>query len=101
MKSSVRKHRDAFLMFLAALVVSLLTTLPAITAAAQRAIAARPKPPQFEQLDMNRDGHVDRNEAGLVAGLDKVFERADRSGDGTLDKVEYAKALSMIGGARK
>ena len=101
MQSSVRKHREAFLMFLAALVVSLLTTLPAVTAAAQRAIAAKPKPPSFYQLDLNRDGHVDRREAGLVSGLDAVFEQADRSGDGVLDQVEYAKALALIGGRKR
>jgi hypothetical protein len=99
-KSPVHAQREAFLLFLGALLISLLTTLPAVTAAAQRAIAAKPRPPAFEQLDMNRDGHVDRREAGVVQGLDAVFDRADRQGDGKLDRVEYAKALSLIGGKK-
>ena len=51
----------------------------------------------FEQLDRNRDGYVDRNEAEGQPGLNAVFDRADRHPDGRLDKVEYAKALSFIG----
>jgi hypothetical protein len=99
-KSPVQTQREAFLLFLAALLVSLLTTLPAVTAASQRAIAAKPRPPVFEQLDLNRDGLVDRREAALVQGLDGVFDQADRHGDGKLDRVEYAKALSLVGGRK-
>jgi hypothetical protein len=96
-KSPVQTQREAFLLFLGALLISLLITLPAVTAASQRAIAAKPRPPAFEQLDMNRDGIVDRREAGLVQGLDAVFDQADRLADGRLDRVEYGKALSLIG----
>jgi hypothetical protein len=101
MRQPLRKERNAFLLFLAALFISLMTTLPAVTAATARAIAARPQPPSFEQLDRNRDGYVDRREGAQVPGLDAVFERADRREDGKLDKVEYAKALSLIDGRRR
>ena len=79
-----------------------MSALPIVTASlgTQHYAVAQLQAPReltFEQLDRNRDGYVDRNEAEAQPGLNTVFDRADRHPDGRLDKVEFAKALSMIG----
>ena len=77
-----------------------MSALPIVTASlGTPRYAATPQAPQqltFEQLDRNRDGYVDRREAAALAGLDAVFDAADRRARGKLDKVEYAKALAMM-----
>lgn len=50
----------------------------------------------FERADRNRDGFVDKSEAGVVPGLSANFERADRSRDGKLDPQEFAKGLEIL-----
>ena len=99
MNARLRQNRTTFLFFLAAIYVSLMGALPIVTAGLPTVryarMAAAYGEPTFEQLDFNHDGYVDRNEAARLPGLDAVFERADRQGDGRLDKVEYAKALAM------
>ena len=50
----------------------------------------------FERADRNRDGFVDKSEAGVVPGLSANFERADRSRDGKLDPDEFARGLQIL-----
>ena len=102
MNHRLRQERTVFLLYLGAVFVSLMSALPIVTASlgTQRFAVAQPDAPReftFEELDRNRDGYVDRAEAGAQPGLNAVFDRADRHPDGRLDKVEFAKALSMIG----
>ncbi len=101
MNHRLRQERTVFLLYLGAVFVSLMTALPIGTASlGTPRYAAAPTQAReltFEELDRNRDGYVDRQEALAQPGLDAVFDRADRHPDGRLDKVEYAKALSMIG----
>jgi hypothetical protein len=52
--------------------------------------------PNFEQADRNKDGQVDKSEAGVVPGLSANFERADRNKDGKLDQAEFDKGLQIL-----
>jgi len=106
MNHRLRQERTVFLLYLGAVFISLMSALPIVTAslgtpryamAQPASLAMAPRELTFEQLDRNRDGYVDRNEAEAQAGLNTVFDRADRHPDGRLDKVEFAKALSLIG----
>ena len=102
MNHRLRQERTVFLLYLGAVFISLMSALPIVTASlsAQRYMVAQPAAPReltFEQLDRNRDGYVDRAESEAQPGLSAVFDRADRHPDGRLDKVEFGKALSMIG----
>jgi hypothetical protein len=100
MNSRLRQERTHFVLFLGAAYLSLMCALPIITASLSTMQYARAQSPtaqpNFEQLDRNRDGYVDRAEALALAGLDNVFNEADRRPDGRLDKVEFARALAMI-----
>ena len=106
MNHRLRQERTVFLLYRGAVFVSLMSALPIVTASlsAQRyatvqpaSLSMAPRELTFEQLDRNRDGYVDRTEAEAQPGLSAVFDRADRHPDGRLDKVEYGKALSLIG----
>jgi EF hand len=109
MRQSRRPQRNVFLLFLGAIFVALMTALPLVTAQTQPApeeknpppAAAQQQPPQldhpgFEQADRNKDGHVDKSEAGVVPGLSANFERADRNRDGKLDRAEFDKGLQIL-----
>jgi hypothetical protein len=112
MKDNLRRERTVFLLFLGACFLALLVALPIVTAqqqgakkeeiqkpqsaAAGASAAATAESPNFEQADRNKDGFVDKSEAGVVPGLSANFERADRSRDGRLDPEEFAKGLEIL-----
>lgn len=109
MRQSPRWERNAFLLFLGACFIALIAALPIVTAQTQpeaKKEQPAPKPsaaagatvehPSFAQLDRNKDGLIDKNEASPVPGLSALFERADTSGDGKLDEAEYKKGLEIL-----
>ena len=115
MNSRLRKNRNAFMAFVAAELVALFAAMPLAAQQGQKQQAAQPQErqpqerhaavsrqpaptPQFEQADRNKDGLVDKSEAGVVPGLSANFERADRSKDGKLDKEEFARGLAIVVG---
>ena len=107
MRQNLRPQRNVFLLFLGAIFVALMTALPLVTAQTQQSSEEKPAPqpsqpsqpldhPGFEQADRNKDGHVDKSEAGVVPGLSANFERADRNRDGKLDRAEFDKGLQIL-----
>lgn len=107
MKQTLRPQRNVFLLFLGAIFVALMTALPLVVAQNQQAAEEKPAPqaaqppiapdhPSFEQADRNKDGYLDKSEAGVVPGLSANFERADRNEDGKLDRAEFAKGLQIL-----
>lgn len=107
MRQNLRPQRNVFLLFLGATFVALMMALPLVTAQTQPQeqkpapqAAQQPAPqldhPGFEQADRNKDGQVDKSEAGVVPGLSANFERADRNRDGKLDRAEFDKGLQIL-----
>ena len=106
MNPKLRPRRSAFLLFLGACFVALMSALPLVTAQVQKDAANMAAPsagagastdaPDFERADRNKDGFVDKSEAGVVPGLSANFERADRNKDGKLDRAEYAQGLRIL-----
>jgi EF hand len=107
MRQNRRPQRNVFLLFLGTTFVALMTALPLVTAQTQQAQEEKAAPqaaqqpqqldhPGFEQADRNKDGHVDKSEAGVVPGLSANFERADRNRDGKLDRAEFDKGLQIL-----
>ena len=47
------------------------------------------------QLDRNKDGSVDKQEARASASLSAIFDKADTNKDGKLDAAELSAASSM------
>jgi hypothetical protein len=106
MKQTLRPQRNLFLLFLGAIFVGLMSALPLVVAQNQPPAEQKPAPqaqqsfppehPSFEQADRNKDGYLDKSEAGVVPGLSANFERADRNKDGKLDKAEFDKGLQIL-----
>jgi hypothetical protein len=112
MNQQLRYQRTLFVLFLGACFVALIAALPIVTAqteqAKKQAAPQAPQPaqsaaagssaehPSFGQADRNKDGFVDKSEAGVVPGLSANFERADRNKDGKLDDGEFAKGLEIL-----
>ena len=109
MKHNRRPQRNIFLLFLGATFVALMTALPLVTAQTQPSTqeqnpapqaaqqpAPQPDHPGFEQADRNKDGFLDKSEAGVIPGLSANFERADRNRDGKLDRAEFDKGLQIL-----
>ena len=124
MSKQRRQGRNLFLLFLGLTFAAVIAGLPLVTTsqaqapkkeaeaaapAAQsaqgstappRASTAPARPsadhPNFEQADRNKDGQIDKSEAGVVPGLSANFERADRNKDGKLDQAEFDKGLQIL-----
>ena len=113
MNPTLRQQRSVFLLFLGACFVALMAALPIVTAQTQQHLQKKnelgrqsaaggvtaPAPgenPSFEQADRNKDGFIDKSEAGVVPGLSANFERADRNRDGRLDQAEFEKGLQVL-----
>jgi hypothetical protein len=115
MNESLRPQRNLFLLFLGMTFITLMSALPLVVAqnteqadpkpsaaqpsAAQGATAPQslaPEHPGFEQADRNKDGFLDKSEAGVIPGLSANFERADRNRDGKLDPAEFEKGLQIL-----
>ena len=110
MRHNRRPQRNIFLLFLGATFVALMTALPLVTAQTQEqkpappasagSSAPQPAPqldhPGFEQADRNKDGFLDKSEAGVIPGLSANFERADRNRDGKLDQAEFDRGLQIL-----
>lgn len=60
------------------------------------AAKARAASPEFEQVDANKDGSVDKREANAVPGLIAVFDKADANRDGKLNKAEFRMAEGLM-----
>jgi hypothetical protein len=112
MNRRLRRQRTAFLAYLGTCFVALMAALPIVSAQTQpppplkkeageqkqrsAAAGASAEHPDFDQADRNKDGVVDKSEAGVVPGLSANFERADRSRDGKLDRDEFARGLEIL-----
>ena len=108
MKLHTRERRSVFLVFLGACFVALMTALPIVTAQVEKEAMSKPSAapaaaggpstdaPDFERADRNKDGIVDKSEAGVVPGLSANFERADRNKDGRLDRQEFQEGLRIL-----
>ena len=101
-----RRDRSAFWLYLGLVSLALLSPLPLLHAQSRPADAGKtrtasiPSSPvllDFDGLDRNRDGFIDKSEAGRVPGLSAYFERADRNKDGRLDRDELARGLALVG----
>ncbi len=76
------------------------TTDQAQAARAQPATPATPAEPgkkTWADLDVNKDGNLDKTEAAPIPTLEAVFETADTNADGSLTGEEYKKYLAMNG----
>lgn len=82
---------------------------PTNTAASQSAAPATPATPAtpanpaapakktWSDLDINKDGSLDKNEAANIPSLQTVFDQADANADGALTGDEYKRYLASNG----
>ena len=111
MTSRVRLHRNAYWLFLGVVLPALVLPVPllnaqsvnqgntkpvAVPAQAPAPVVDNPRP-DFDKADRNKDGFIDKSEAGVVPGLSAHFERVDRNRDGKLDRDEFGRGLTVVG----
>jgi hypothetical protein len=108
----LRQQRTVFLLFLGACFVAIMAALPIVTAQTQKQMQtqrmdkSQPQSaaaggtaatnPEFDRVDRNKDGFIDKGEAGVVPGLSANFERADTNKDGKLDAAEFQNGLQIL-----
>jgi hypothetical protein len=78
------------------------TTKPAQTAASQPATPspqsdAAPAKKTWADLDVDKDGNLNKAEAATVPALQAVFDQADANADGALSGDEYKTYLAASG----
>jgi hypothetical protein len=76
------------------------TTDQAQAAQSQPATPATPAEPgkkTWADLDVNKDGNLDKTEAAPIPTLQAVFDTADTNADGALTGEEYKTYLAMNG----
>src|SRR5205823_5784207 len=67
---------------------------PTSTSPPAKPMAAISKAPKFEDLDLNHDGSIQRNELSATMDADSMLLKYDRNGDGKLSRGEYASYLA-------
>lgn len=83
------------------------TTDQAQAAQSQPATPATPATPAepgkktWADLDVNKDGNLDKTEAAPIPTLQAVFDTADSNADGALSGEEYKTYLAMNGDKAK
>jgi hypothetical protein len=96
----LRSQRNAFLVFLGAIFVTLMAALPIVVAGLSGGrITAPPEALRglsFAALDRNHDGYVDSSETAGLEALASTFAAADSNGDGRLDRREFARAQARL-----
>lgn len=72
------------------------STNPAATGAAPGATvsAAAPARKTWAELDANQDGSLSKDEAGAMAALAAIFDKADADANGALTGAEYKAYVS-------
>ena len=75
--------------FVVGILLLLLHSIAQNTRADNTVEALRQLDSLFRNLDINKDGRLDRREAGREAGLDALFARADLDRDSSLTAFEY------------
>lgn len=61
------------------------------------ATPAEPGKKTWADLDVNKDGNLDKTEAAPIPSLEAVFDIADTNADGQLTGEEYKNYLAMNG----
>lgn len=81
-----------------AVLAAVLLSLGSVAAVAQTAKSAvqTAAAGEFDALDVNKDGYVDKGEAQALPGLGAVFDKADTKKTGKLDREQFAAAVAMI-----
>jgi hyperosmotically inducible periplasmic protein len=79
--------------FAAATIATLTLTQPAH--ADPEASTTLPLNPEFQQLDVNHDNYISRDEAAKLGNFTRAFDEADENRDGRLDRDEFAKAQAI------
>jgi hypothetical protein len=95
----LREQRNAFLVFLGAIFVSVMAALPIVVAGLSGGQITAPEALRglsFAELDRNHDGFVDSSETAGLDALASTFTRADRNADGRLDRTEFARARATL-----